>query len=171
MVLLSSKNFKADFTAIDFQLPGINDRVYSLDYFKHYNFLMIVFMCVHCPYVQAIESELIYIKDKYIGAGLEIVAINPNDADQHSEDSLDGMKKRASQMRYNFIYLHDFDQDVARAYDAVCTPDIYLFDKDRKLVYRGRLKEVPEVIENLKAGIQFNKQMIPSQGCSIKWKV
>lgn len=170
MVLLSSNKFQLDFKALPFQLPGTNNQVYTLDYFGNYNYLLIVFMCVHCPYVQAIESELIYLKDKYMASGLEIVGINSNDAEKYPEDSLEGMKNRANKMRYNFVYLHDFDQDVAKAYGAVCTPDIFLFKKTRELVYRGRLKEVPEVLECLKEGTVFNKDMIPSQGCSIKWK-
>jgi thiol-disulfide isomerase/thioredoxin len=170
MVLLSSKKFNPKFKALDFSLPGITNQVYDLNYFKNYDYLLVVFMCVHCPYVQAIESELIYLKEKYQAEGFEIIAINPNNETTHPDDSLEGMQARARQQRYNFVYLHDFDQDVAKAYDAVCTPDIYLFNQKRELIYRGRIKEVNEIMQNQKEGKSFDKEMIPSQGCSIKWR-
>lgn len=170
MVLLSSKKLPADFKAKNFELLGIDDKKYSLESFADKKFLLVVFMCVHCPYVQAIENQLIEIKDKFADDSFEIVGINPNDPIKYVADNLDGMKRRAKEKGYNFVYLQDETQEVAKAYEAVCTPDIYLFNENRDLVYHGRVDEVESCLSNLIENKKWDEQVVPSQGCSIKWK-
>lgn len=169
MVLMSSKTLPADFIAPDFNLTGIDGQNYSLESFEAKRGLVIIFMCVHCPYVREIEEKIVEIQSQF-GENVQVVGINPNDPVQYPADSLEGMKARADEKGYNFVYLQDLDQSVAKAYEAVCTPDIYLFDVDRKLVYHGRIDELPMAIESMFGGDLYDGQVIPSQGCSIKWK-
>ena len=170
MVLLSSKKLGTDFKAIDFDLMGIDGNRYSLDSFKDKQFLLVVFMCVHCPYVQAIENQLVKLKNDFADKSFEIVGINPNDPVKYIADNLDGMQRRAAEKGYNFVYLQDDTQEVARAYEAVCTPDIYLFNQDRNLVYHGRIDEVASCLNTLIENKKWDETVVPSQGCSIKWK-
>ncbi len=161
MTLLASKKLPSDFVAPDFSLKGIDGETYSWASFGDKK-VVIIFMCVHCPYVQAIEDQIIQVQSDFPDA--VVVGINPNDAEMYPEDSFENMGKRAEEMGYNFLYLRDETQEIARAYEAVCTPDIYVFNAGRSLLYHGRIEEVPLALLG-----DFDGEPIPSQGCSIKW--
>ena len=168
--------------APDFNLLGSDDSFYSLVGFNDYKVLTLIFMCNHCPYVQAALDRLIVLQRKYLNQGVRFVGINPNDTFRYPDDSMENMKKLVEKKKIPFPYLIDETQEIAKAYDAACTPDIYVYGSDRLLVYRGRVddnwKEPKKVIqEDLKNAIDliladspvFTEQ-IPSMGCSIKWK-
>jgi hypothetical protein len=145
---------------------------------------VVAFICNHCPYVKAITGRLVAAADEMREFGVELIAINPNDAEAYKEDSFENMKRFAAERGFNFPYLHDVSQEVARAYEAVCTPDFFGFDKDLKLKYRGRLdigrKEpppegAPNDLVNAMGRIADHgdggpAEQFPSMGCSIKWK-
>lgn len=164
-----------------FSLPATDGKTYSIDDFADAPVLVVVFTCNHCPYAVASEDRLIEIQRDYEGRA-RIVAINPNDDRKYPDDGFDRMVSRARDKGFNFPYLRDEDQSVARAYDAACTPDIFVFDRDRKLVYNGRLddnwkepskvtrRDLRDVIDATLAGRPHGLDVVPSMGCSIKWK-
>jgi thiol-disulfide isomerase/thioredoxin len=160
----------------------LDKRTRSIGDYKSAEVLVIVFTCNHCPYSKHVWPELIRFSNDYEARGVRLVAINPNDAERYPDDSFDRMAEEARERQLPFPYLHDESQVVARAYDAACTPDIYMADKNRRIVYRGRLDAVrpgqgdPDgaelraaVDELLATGVVSVKQT-PSIGCSIKWK-
>lgn len=172
-------------TAPDFELPDFNGRVYSLKDFDGAPALLIMFICNHCPYVKHIQSELVKFCKEYQEKGVAIVAINSNDFNAYPEDSPQKMREVASQFGYTFPYLVDESQQVAKAYRAACTPDFFLFDKERKLVYRGQFddsrpkmenplpvtgKDLREAVESVLSGRLVSPIQKPSMGCNIKWK-
>jgi peroxiredoxin len=145
--------------------------------------LLVMFICRHCPFVKHVEHELAAIGKDFAPKGVGIVAISSNDADCYSEDSPPALRQQAEQLNFTFPYLFDETQEVARAYDAACTPDFFLFDRDLKLVYRGQLdssrpgNEIPVTGQDLRAalgaliaGKPVSKEQRPSLGCNIKWK-
>jgi peroxiredoxin len=166
----------------DFRLPAALGGIVARDDFANIPVLGVFFYCNHCPYAQAIEGRLIELEKDYRDRGFRFVAISPNDAMTYPDDSFANMKKRAEQRGYAFPYLYDEDQSVARAFDAVCTPDLYVFDAARKLAYHGRLDDSPrdpakvhrselrEAVDALLLGRRPSEQQNPSIGCSIKWK-
>lgn len=168
--------------AFYFTLVGTDGNVYSLNDFNDKDVLCIMFTCNHCPYVIAVEDRINSIAKKYSGKSFALVCINANDEALYPEDSFEGMKKRSSEKGFVFPYLRDDSQTTAMSYDAVCTPDIYLYDKERVLKYRGRIddnwkdesavksKDLERAIDLLLAGKEIDFEMIPSMGCSIKWK-
>lgn len=168
--------------APDFELPGTDGKTYSLDSFKEAKGLVVVFSCNHCPYARAAWPLLIELADRYRDKGIAFVAINPNDEEAYPEDSFEQMRKKVPEWGINMPYLRDESQEVARAYDAQCTPDIYLFDSGRKLYYRGRINDnwqepekvtehnLDDAIEALLRGDPPPDRQPPSMGCSIKWK-
>lgn len=182
MALVSSSKTPIDWEAPNFNLPGADGNNYSLDSFKDAKGLAVVFTCNHCPYAKAAWPLLIELAKKYKDRGVAFVGINPNDQTTFPEDSFEEMKKRAPEWGINFPYLRDEGQEVAKSYDAQCTPDIYLFDQNRKLYYRGRInnnwqdlaavteKNLENAIESLLAGNPPPQNQPPSMGCSIKWK-
>ena len=144
---------------------------------------MIMFICNHCPFVKFVSHELAALGQEYTARDIAVVAINSNDVDAYPEDAPDKMIIEARQQGYTFPYLYDESQQVARAYQAQCTPDFYLFDADLKCVYRGQLdaarpgNDTPVTGEDLRAAMDalLNGESIasdqkPSKGCSIKWK-
>ena len=153
-----------------------------LDSFADAELLVVVFTCNHCPYAIACEDRLIAIQEDYRDKGVQLVAINPNDAVNYPDDSFDNMKVRAAEKGFNFPYLRDETQEVARAYDAACTPDVFVFDRDRKLLYNGRIddnwrqpdqvtrRELRELLDAALEGGTVDFAHTPSMGCSIKWK-
>ena len=165
----------------DFSLPGVDGNTYSLSSFADKKALLIMFICNHCPYVKGIEDRLIELGNSLKTESVGIAAICSNDPTNYEEDSFDNLKKRWKEKSYPFIYLHDLDQTVAKAYGAVCTPDFFVYDQERKLVYRGRLddswKEPAKVTQqDLKLAILGTlegkppmQNQIASMGCSIKW--
>lgn len=170
MVLLASAQIDMGTPASDFSLIGIDGESYSLESLSEKSALVIIFMCVHCPYVQAIEEKIIKLQSDFEGRGVQVVGINPNDAVQYPDDSFEGMRERASMMGYNFLYLRDEDQSVAREYGVVCTPDIYVYGTQRKLRYHGRIEEVGAALDAILADDSYDEKQAPSQGCSIKWR-
>jgi len=166
----------------EFNLIGIDGKTYSLESFKDSKGLIIIFSCNHCPYVQAYESRIKEIQSDYKDKGITVVAINSNDDFNYPDDSFENMKKRAAEQNFNFIYVRDEDQSVAGNFDATHTPEIFLFDEDRKLVYTGKIDDNwqdPEKVVNhylrnaLNEMIEGNEISVPetySIGCTIKWK-
>ncbi|MGB3543517.1 thioredoxin family protein [Rubrivirga sp.] len=174
----------------DFDLPAANpdvmgDRVSRAD--LEGAPLVVVFTCNHCPYAVHVEPRLIEQSHEWIEKGVNVVAISSNDADAYPKDSFDEMAERAARLGYPFPYLYDEPQDVARAFDAACTPDFYLFDADGALVYRGRIDDsrpgrptsgaVPVTTSDLDDAVTelletggVTVEQLPSIGCNIKWK-
>ncbi len=179
---VSPKELKIGTKAIPFELIGVDGKTYSLKNFSNKEVLCIIFMCNHCPYVIAVQKRINQIAKEYADKSFALVGINSNDAVGYPEDSFDSMKQRAKEEGYVFPYLYDETQSTAEAYDAVCTPDIYVYDQNRILKYRGRIddnwkdetkvtrKELREAIDLLLEGKEINFDMVPSMGCSIKWK-
>jgi len=182
MALMHSKGMPLGTPAPAFSLPGVDGKTWSLDSFSDAKLLVVVFTCNHCPYAIASEDRLLEIQADYCGKGVRLVAISSNDAEKYPADSFDEMKKRAAEKRFTFPYLYDESQDVARAYDAVCTPDIFVFDRDRKLIYNGRIddnwqnpsevtrRDLRAVLDAALEGHDVDFEYVPSMGCSIKWK-
>jgi thiol-disulfide isomerase/thioredoxin len=162
--------------------PGTG-RTVSLDDFPGAKGYWISFICNHCPFVQAIRHEFARAGREYAAKGIAVIAINANDAATHPEDSPEAMKDEARRFGYTFPYLHDERQQVAQAYRAACTPDFFVFDADRKLVYRGQFdgarpgNDVPvtgadlrAALDALLAGRPVDATQKPSLGCNIKWR-
>jgi peroxiredoxin len=170
--------------APDFTLPDVvSGREVSLDDFDGSKGMLVMFICNHCPYVRHVRDELARFGRDYQDEDLGIVAISANDADQYPDDGPDAMRKEALRTGYTFPYLFDAEQTVASAYTAMCTPDFFLFDADRDLVYRGRLDDsrpnsgTPVTGADLRAAVDavlsghlVSTDQRPSMGCSIKWK-
>jgi peroxiredoxin len=166
----------------DFDLPAVEGRRYRLSDFEKSQVLVVMFICNHCPYVQAVEDRILALAHSYKPEQVQFVAVCANDADNYPDDSFDNLKKRWEAKGYGFPYLHDEDQTVAKTFRAVCTPDLYVYDRDRKLAYHGRLDdnwqqptrvtkhEMKEAIDALLAGGKPAESQVPSMGCSIKWK-
>ena len=182
MVLLKSEVvLKPGDKAPDFNLLGIDDMKHSLSEYKDYQAKLIIFMCNHCPYVQAKVDAMNEIYGKFKGK-IAMIGINSNDATKYPDDSFDSMKIFAKEKGFGFTYLVDETQDIAKKYGAVCTPDPFLFDKDGRLVFHGRIdnamkpedkpteKTMIQNIEKILSGNKIEKDFDPSMGCSIKWK-
>ena len=170
-------------TAPDFKLPDTNGKPVSLADLKDKPALLVLFICNHCPYVKHIRAGLAQLACDYLPKGVAIVGINSNDVENYPDDSPAKMKDEVRSAGYLFPYLYDETQAVAKAYRAACTPDIYLFDKDRKLVYRGQFDDsrpgngVPVTGKDLRAALDAvlaGKTVSPGQkasmGCNIKWQ-
>lgn len=169
-----------------FQLPGVDGKTYSLENFTNSKALLVIFMCNHCPYVIAVQERINVLAKKFASQKVSVVGINSNDSVRYPDDSFDAMKARSKEKGYVFPYLFDESQAVAKAYDAVCTPDFFLYENDPSagfiLKYRGRLDDNwkdPKAVtrEDLSLAIEalLNNKSIdpdqkPSMGCSIKWK-
>jgi peroxiredoxin len=185
MTLAKSTMLKLGTKAPEFNLLDVvSGKTVSLKDFKNKKALLVMFICRHCPFVSHVQNEVAQIgkdcQDKDIG----IVAISANDIGSHPGDSPENLKKQAQELGFTFPYLYDETQEVAKAYTAACTPDFFLFDKDRKLVYRGQLddsrpgkvwvkvdgKDLRAAIEAVLSGGQVNPDQKPSAGCNIKWK-
>ena len=133
MVLLSSNAGNTGSVAIDFSLKGADGRTYSLGDFRENSLLVIIFMCNHCPYVKAVIDRFVRLQEKYEKDGVKLIGINPNDTETYPEDSYECMIDFVKEREINFPYLVDDTQETARNYDAVCTPDIYVYDRERIL--------------------------------------
>jgi peroxiredoxin len=166
-----------------FTLPGIDGKTYSLEELRGRNGTLVMFICNHCPYVKAVVDRIVRDVNDLEPLGINAVAICANDATTYPDDSFANMRMFAKEHGFTFPYLHDETQEVARAYDAVCTPDFFGFNNKLELQYRGRLDESrnvaspPNVRRDLfeamkevaKTG-EGPREQIPSMGCSIKWK-
>lgn len=183
MVLTASTMLALGASAPPFALPDTSGAIVRLEDFKEAAGLLVVFMCNHCPYVKHVQAELAALGREYMAKGIAMVGINSNDATSHPDDSFDRMAEEARRAGYPFPYLYDATQAVAKAYHAACTPDFFLFDRDRHLVYRGQLDEarpgkpVPVTgrdlrlaLDALLAGQPIAEAQQPSMGCNIKWK-
>lgn len=170
--------------APEFTLPDtVSGKHVALDALRSDSATVIMFICNHCPYVKHVNPELVRIAQEYQPRGLRFAAINSNDVIGYPEDAPDRMRMAAQTLGYPFPYLYDESQDVARAYQAACTPDFYVFDSGLKLVYRGRLdgstpgNDLPLTGEDLRAALDailsgqpVVAEQLPSLGCNIKWR-
>ena len=166
----------------DFRLPAVDGKTYARDDFASAPVLVVMFICNHCPYVKAVEDRLIALQREYGPRGVAFVGICSNDAAAYPDDAFDALAERWRSKGYGFPYLHDENQDVARAFGAVCTPDIFVYDGRRRLAYRGRIddswkdptrvtrRELAEALDALLAGRAPPADARPTLGCSIKWK-
>jgi peroxiredoxin len=183
MALTPSTMLPLGTTAPDFKLPDTNGKTVALADFKDKPALLVLFICNHCPYVKHIRAGLAQLGRDYLLRGVAILAINSNDVENYPDDSPARMKEEVKAAGYLFPYLYDESQAVAKAYRAACTPDIYLFDKNRKLVYRGQFDDsrpgngIPVTGKDLRAALDAvlsGKPVSPNQkasmGCNIKWK-
>ena len=168
--------------AIPFELKSTDNKILSLNDIKGENGTLIMFICNHCPYVKAIIRELADDCVKLKEDGINSVAIMSNDTKNYPEDSFENMKKFSDRYNFSFPYLIDETQEIAKKYDAVCTPDFFGYNKDLKLNYRGRIRELndlkpvglgdSELLKSMKLIAktqQGPKEQYPSMGCSIKW--
>jgi peroxiredoxin len=166
-----------------FSLPDPDGKMHSLDDFAGHPALLVAFICNHCPYVKHIAPAFARLAMEYQGRGAAVVAINSNDFVHYPDDSPAKMKDEIAERQYNFPYLVDENQDVAKAYRAACTPDFFVFDKDLKLVYRGQMdssrpgnnlpvtgKDLRDALDAVLAGRPVAKDQRPSIGCNIKWR-
>ncbi|HSB45645.1 MAG TPA: thioredoxin family protein [Nitrospira sp.] len=161
----------------------VSGQIYSLDSFTGKTALLVMFLCRHCPYVQHVEQELARIGRDYRDASLGIAAISSNDPAEYPDDAPEQLKAQALHLGWTFPYCFDETQNVAKAYRAACTPDFYLFDRERRLVYRGQLddsrpgnnkpvtgRDLRAAIDATLAGRPVDSRQQASIGCSIKWK-
>ena len=180
---VNAPNDKLNWKAPHFELINIDNKLISLNDAMGENGTVIAFICNHCPYVKAITKELVEDCNKLKKIGVNSVAICSNDSINYPEDSFENMIKFSKENKFNFPYLIDEAQEVAKVYDAVCTPDFFGYNKNLELQYRGRLRELKNFVpvkdgesDLLKAMKQIAetgkgpKDQIPSAGCGIKWK-
>lgn len=177
-----TETLKIGSTAPDFNLPGIDGNNYSLDYFKGKKGFIIIFSCNHCPYVRAYENRIKKIQSDYAIKGISIIAINSNDSDQYEDDSFQNMIKRGKEMEFNFPYVRDEQQIVAKAYGASHTPEIFLFNNQKKLMFHGKIDDnwrdeskiksqyLRDAIGELIGGKEISVPETFTIGCTIKWK-
>ena len=169
--------------AIDFALPGVDGKTWTLQECRGEKGTLVMFICNHCPYVQAVIDRIVRDTQDLESLGIRSVAISANDVRQYPEDSLENMQRLAADKGFTFPYLYDESQEVARAYGAVCTPDFFGYDAELGLQYRGRLdasrkETAPEgtrrdLFEAMRQVAETGKgpaEQIPSMGCSIKWR-
>ncbi len=180
MALLESTMTPLGTPCPPFALPGVDGRTWTREDFKA-PALLVVVLCNHCPYVQAVDDRINALARAYAGR-CAVVGLSANDAEAYPEDRFEAMAARAREKGYVFPYLYDEDQSVARAFGAVCTPDYFLYGPDRRLAYRGRLddnwkdprsvqrEDLKEALEAVLAGRPVSGDQRPSMGCSIKWK-
>lgn len=169
--------------ATDFRLPDTRGRMVSLSDFDEAEVLVVAFICNHCPFVKHVIDDFVGLAEDYRKKGVAFVAINSNDVETYPDDRPEMMAKLAKQKGFPFPYLYDETQEVAKAYRAACTPDFFVFGKDRELVYRGQMDDsrpgngVPTTGEDLRAALDaavegrpVPGEQKPSIGCNIKWK-
>ena len=184
MSLTPSKMLPLGTVAPYFALPDvISGSEINLDDIVKDNGMLIMFVCNHCPYVKHIQNEIASLGNEYLEKGIGVVAISSNDIEAYPEDSPEEMLELAKRWNYHFPYLFDESQSVAKAYDAACTPDFYLFNRNKELVYRGQIdnsrpgNNIPVDGSDLRAAMDdqlasnpISEIQIPSVGCNIKWK-
>jgi len=184
MVLTASTMLKLGTQAPDFSLPDVvTGKTISPKNFSGKKALLVMFICNHCPYVVHIRKGLAQFGKDYQTKDIGIVAISSNDAKKYSDDVPSELAKMAQSLGFTFAFCYDESQEIAKKYTAACTPDFFLFDKDRKLVYRGQFddsrpdngkpvtgKELREAVDAVLAGNSVSVTQKPSMGCNIKWK-
>jgi len=179
---MQENKLKMDSLIPGFSLTGVDDKTYSLNDFSDKKILIVIFSCNHCPYVQAYEDRIMELQNEFEKDGIQIIAINSNDDVKYPDDSFAEMKKRAATRGFNFPYLRDETQDAAKAFGATHTPQIFLFNNDRKLKYEGKIDDNWQEPDKVKSAylreaileVLGNKEVsVPetfSIGCTIKWK-
>jgi len=183
MVMTASTMLPLGTEAPPFALPDITGKTVSVSDFDAADVLLVVFMCNHCPFVKHIIDGFVALAKEYQGKGVAVVGINSNDVDGYPEDRPELMAKLAQTKSFTFPYLYDATQAVAKAYCAACTPDFFVFDRDRRLVYRGQMDEsrpgndepitgadLRAALDAVLAGRSVPEEQRPSMGCNIKWK-
>jgi peroxiredoxin len=183
MVQTASTMVRLGTHAPDFRLPDTTGKVVSRDDFRSAPALLVIFLCNHCPYVKHVAGGIARLARDYQARGVAIVGINSNDSRAYPDDAPEKMAEEVRLRGYTFPYLVDETQEVARAYGAACTPDFFLFDKDRKLVYRGQMDssrpgndlpvtgaDLRAALDAVLAGTAPSASQKPSLGCNIKWK-
>ncbi|MHB2026342.1 MAG: thioredoxin family protein [Elusimicrobiota bacterium] len=168
--------------APDFKLPAVDGRTYSLEDFAAAKALIVIFSCNHCPYVKAYEDRIIAAQKDYADKGARFVAINSNDASNHPEDGFEEMRRRAQDKKFNFPYLRDENQDIARNYHATHTPHLFVFDAAKRLAYTGKIDDnwenpgavavryLRDALDDIVAGKPARLAQTHAIGCTIKWK-
>ena len=168
-------------SAPEFNLPGVDDKSYSLSDFADAKLLLVAFSCNHCPYVIGVEDRMNAFYADYASKGLAMVAVNSNETENHPTDSFEHMKERAREKGFQFSYVRDESQETARAYGALRTPHFYVFDEDRKLRYTGRMDDNPrnpgqetthelrDAVDALLAGKEPAEPLTNPIGCNVKW--
>ena len=169
-----------------FNLLGIDGEMYTNEIFDGKKGSLVMFICNHCPFVKHVNEEIVNLSNEIMGNDIGVIGINSNDSTQekYAEDSIDKMREYAENLGYNFPYVVDEDQSVAKNFTAQCTPDFFLFDSDRNLIYRGQLdgsrpgNDIPTNGKSLRSAIKalLNNEdpisdQLPSMGCNIKWRV
>lgn len=184
MALTPSNMIPLGTFAPSFTLPdAVSGNTYSLQQLKGDKATLVMFICNHCPYVKHINSQLVVLANDYMPKGVAFIAISSNDVIAQPDDAPEQMKELAAKEGYPFPYLYDESQAVAKAYDAACTPDFYIFDADLKLAYRGQLDDsrpsnnkpltgadIRTAFNALLSGTPVSPRQRPSIGCNIKWK-
>ena len=175
-------NLKPGDKVIPFTLPGVDDRQHALTDYADKEAVVVIFSCNHCPYVRAWEDRMVQIQADYAGRGVQLIAINANDAKKYPDDSFPKMKERAREKGFNFPYLYDETQAVARAYGAERTPEVFLFDKSGALRYHGAIDDnydnpnavrshyLRDALDAVLVNQAPATAMTPPVGCTIKWK-
>lgn len=170
-----------DSSPIPFTLPGVDEQDHSLADYSGKQAVALIFSCNHCPYVKAWEDRMVAIQADYADKGVQLIAINSNEDVNHPEDSFPKMKERAIEKDFNFPYLRDETQEVAKAYGAERTPEIFLFDAESKLRYHGAIDDntdpsavtetyLRDALDAVLAGTDVSVSATPPVGCTIKWK-
>ncbi len=179
---MSTNKLKIDSLLPQFKLKGTDGKFYSIEDFADKNILIVIFSCNHCPYVQAYEGRMIELQNEFENKGVQIIAINSNDDSKYPDDSFDEMKKRADEKHFNFPYLRDESQEIAKAFGASHTPQIFLFNSERKLKYEGKIDDnwqesdkvrnqyLRDAILEVLDGKDVSIPETFSIGCTIKWK-
>jgi peroxiredoxin len=178
---MNTQSLKLGSKAANFTLPGVDGKNHSLDDFTDKKAVAVIFSCNHCPYVQAYEERMIEIQRDYAVKGVQVVAINSNETKNFPEDDFPHMVKRAKDRKFNFPYLRDEDQSIAKAYGPGKTPEVFLFDQGLVLRYHGAIddnyqdpakvkrKYVREALDDMLAGKPLRTKETAAVGCSIKW--
>jgi len=183
MAVTASKMLALGTPAPNFSLPDTEGNIVSLADFEESPALLVIFMCNHCPFVKHVLSDLARLVKEYQAKGVAVVGINSNDVANYPEDSPEMMARLAKDTGFTFAYLYDETQEVAKAYQAACTPDFFLFDKEKRLAYRGQMDDsrpgnnIPitgldliKAMDAVLTGRVVSTEQKPSMGCNIKWK-
>lgn len=182
-MLIESNMMKLGTKAPNFSLlDTVSGEMVTLQQLQSDIATVVVFICNHCPFVHHINSQLVEVANKYQEKGVQFIAISSNDVNTHPQDSPQEMTKNAIKEGYSFPYLYDKTQEVAKAYQAECTPDFFVFDSNLECAYRGRFdetrpnqqkatgKDLSNALDSLVNGDKINEVQFPSMGCNIKWK-
>ena len=182
MALTENRDLPLGSPGPDFRLRSVDGKTHARDDFRDQPVLVVRFICNHCPYVQAVEDRIVALNREYAPRGVQLVGICSNDPTDYPDDRPARLLQRWREKEYGFPYLVDESQDVARAFDAVCTPDIYVFDRERRLAYHGRIDDDWQhpawvtrraraaALDALLAGRAPGREQLHSIGCSIKWR-